>query len=750
MPMRIPTPLLTLAVIAGMLGLPHTTAAAQSSSTPGTVASSNPRAVGETHAGLSVTAVPAASGVLRPGEDLTVSITLSNRSSAAVPAATAAISLDRSAVSDRAELAEWFAPDAVTEGEETDDKLGDPVATVATPQLLAGESVALPPVVLPAAALGFDPAARFGAHRLEVSVSTGDGRLGRAKSSVVADPGTGFEATPLTIAMPLAIPASSVGLIPADLLAIYTDVDGLLSLQLDQAFARPGVAIGIDPRIIASIRILGDSAPESATAWLRRLELAPNETFPLAYADTDVAATSQSNAVVLAPIGFAIDAALFPPETPAEQDEQQGQNEEAPEPTGPAQPDVGSPSPSTPPVDPDVPTDDTLLDWDYTRTGIVWPRDSTVVRSDLGVFAAAGYDTTIVASANSTPTESDSDDSSARTPGAATTVDGNAVLTSDSMLSTRLREAVRASTDLDWESAMARLSATLATLAAEPAGEARIELATLDRNSPLGGFQLARTLAAVDALPWSIPAELGGAIAQPPVAASILDSPVAVDRIARLQSLMASEAAAAQFATVLADPTLVTGERRLSLLALASQSWTVDETGWPTASDEYLARTNEITTSVQVADGSTFQLLATNGELPIPISNSLPYPVTVFVTVRPERAILAVRQSPVEITIEADSQSRALVPVESIANGEVTVTITLTSAAGVPISQPTLAEINVQAGWETAVTAVLFVLVIVVFVLGIIRTIRRRRRARRAPDAAAAAVGANAVGSDHE
>ena len=86
----------------------------------------------------------------------------------------------------------------------------------------------------------------------------------------------------LAIAGPLTVPASSIGLIDADALEAYTRPLGLLTQQLDAVFGRQ-VAIGVDPMIIASIRALGTTAPESALVWLQRLEDAPNQIFPLAY-----------------------------------------------------------------------------------------------------------------------------------------------------------------------------------------------------------------------------------------------------------------------------------------------------------------------------------------------------------------------------------------------------------------------------------------------------------------------------------
>ena len=140
-------------------------------------------------------------------------------------------------------------------------------------------------------------------------VGLGLAGLGVGSAVAVDDPTT----VTVAIAVPLVVPASAEEFLTAELLEQYTAEQGILTRELDAVFGRP-VAIGIDPRIIASIRLLGSSAPASAVAWLQRLESAPNQTFPLGYADADVTLQTQAgSATVLAPetFDFAIDPALF-------------------------------------------------------------------------------------------------------------------------------------------------------------------------------------------------------------------------------------------------------------------------------------------------------------------------------------------------------------------------------------------------------------------------------------------------------
>ena len=255
-------------------------------------------------------------------------------------------------------------------------------------------------------------------------------------------------------------------------------------------------------------------------------------------------------------------------------------------------------------------------------------------------------------------------------------------------------------------------------------------VASLTRDIAAGSFRLGQTLDAINGNPWSSGSTLTFALAATPDTATLLDTPVASDRLDQLRSLLAAESQAAAFATILIDPTLITGERRLALLALSSQTWAATDADWAAASAAYLARSSEISSSVQVDTTGTITVLADNGDLPISISNVLDVPVTVYVTVTSARLLLSVRETLVPVTIEANSQKRASIPVQSIANGQVTIAITLTSASGVAVGQTAFAEVTVSAGWETAATTVLAVLVGIVFIAGIVRTVRRRRRGR--------------------
>lgn len=665
-----------------------------------------------------LTFAPAANGVLSPGQDLVIAGTIANPTTTAISAGSAAIVLNRTAVRTRSELSSWLAPAATSSG----DSLGTAVFTAATPEVPAGRTVPMQ-FIVPAASIDFgSQGSAWGARTLAVRVTAGGAEVGQARSSIVWNPGTGVQSTRLAIVIPLSVPQSSDALIPSDLLAGYTADGGLLSRQLDAVFDQPGITIAIDPRVLASIRILGDSTPPSAAAWLRRLEAASNDTFALSYADSDLAAASQARATrLLAPTSFPVDSRLFPG---------------APTATPTDQPTVSpSPAPTGGTTVAPLPDLASLQAFDYTVPAVAWPASDSVVERDLDSFETGGLTTTILGSGNVGYGDLDF------TPNSAALVGKHRALVSDDALSARLNGAVQASTPAQWEKAMSELSSTIAVISLERPTAARTLLATLDRSRPGADGRLVQTLAALAAMPWAASSSLreadaafGSGSAVIPATANLTAKPESADRIATVTALLAAEATAGSFSSVLTDPTQITGERRLSLLALLSNSWAGDET-WAAETKKYLAKSNRyVTKSVTIARSSATVFTSRNSPLPITVTNELPWPVTVYVTVRSPSNIITIDNDRVELVVEAQSQAKTTVPVTSNANGPVTLTVSLSSATNVQISTPTTIDVDVQAQWETAFTAVVAVLVFGVFGFGIYRTVARRRRAKRAPD----------------
>ena len=645
-----------------------------------------------------------ANGIVGPGADLVISGTITNGTTNDIPAGTATVSLDRSVTTSRSTLGDWLA-DAPLDASE----LGTVVASTPTPLVRAGftegVSVRVPAAVL---ALG----TRYGVRKIAVRVEANGVAIGQSRSTIVFNPGGEVSPLPLAIATPLTVPAGEPGLLSATTLSQYTAPGGLLTTQLNQALSRR-VALGVDPRIIASITILGTSAPATATAWLDRLTAAENDTFALSYADSDLAVQSQAHAQrVLAPTSFAIDPALFPGYTPA------------PTETPTTSP---TPNPTATPA-PTLPTSGDLTAFDYRIPGVAWPADDTVTATDLDFFAASDLGTSILDSANvSYPGDP-------RAPGSAVTIGEHSAAVSDAQLSALLRTAVTAS-DAAWPNAMANLSAAISIAGSDHAAATGPLLATLARTSPASVGKLGQTLDALTTLPWFSAAALHDIVGSGArTAVSVVAKPEADVRVDTVAKMLAAETAVGNFSSALDDPTVLTGPERLSLLAALSTGWLSQPEEWTAAATKYLKSSDKTVKSVRIADTGSQVFVSNNVNLNVSVTNELAVPVTVYVSVVSPNGAITVENPRVELRVEANSQSKALVPVKALANGDVTVRASLSSATNSPIGSVKFIDVDVQAGWETAATLVVVIGIVAVFGFGIYRNIAKRRKKKRNPD----------------
>ena len=507
----------------------------------------------------------------------------------------------------------------------------------------------------------------------------------------------------LAIVVPIVVPSNTTGLVSADTLALYTAPLGLLSRQLDAIIDRP-VTIAIDPMIIVSIRVLGSAAPPSATAWLERVARATNESLALPYANSDLTlATQAGSASVLGPerFEFAIDPALFAAPT----DE------------------TGTPTPTPTPtpgvvVIPKLPTSDELVQWPYTFPNLGWPRANSVIADDLEPLKRS-FDSVILASENV---------SIAAGSASVAAVGGIRAIVADGAVSTTLASATAAASNDSWLDALAQL-----TSATERAGlgqsDSPVVVATLDPLTALGGTRLAETLSVLSSTQGVVLVPLSTVVTGSRVEATLVDQPQPAARVATMRSLLEARDAERDFASILEFPEVLTAPRSLEVTALSSSSWLATTTGLAVATQNFLDESSQIVSSVQVVQSSSFNLLADNATLPIVVSNDLDFEVTVYITVRPRTALLAVGDSRVEVLVEPNAQAKGQVPVTAISNGTVRAIVTLSSQSDVAIGAPTVAKINVQAGWETPIVVVGAGLVIAIFALGIVRTVLRRRNA---------------------
>jgi len=673
---------------------------------------------------VTMTVAPDTLGIPADNAELPLTVTIANDSSAAIDAGLIDVVVNRTPLDEPEVLTGWLtnAVDSITAPTSVDQSESGAIA--------AGETRIFSLGITPEE-LGFT---EEGVYALGVQLTVGDSveSIDAANPVAAAHTAVSWQSTsenPLRVAVvaPLALPASATGLLDAATLTQYTDVDGILTAQLDAMIGRP-VLIGIDPRIIASIRLLGDSAPQSVLEWLDRLSTVPNATFPLAWADADLTAALQAGAATpLTPTSFdfAINPDLFDTATAA--------------PTGAPLP-GGEPDPEN--VSPPLPTSTDLTQWNYTYPNLSWPAADSVTAADLAILDAAGANPTLLSSDNATvaaPASSSSAASTATASGVLASVGDSTVAVADSRLSTLLQDAVTAETTAAWNSAMAELSATVAIDSIGNGETPPLAVATLGRSWPSEEFRLEQTLAELYGLPWATSANMSTVFDSGLAGDSSLPSAEIVDaapddtHLDTVRGLLEAEAAEDRFAMVVADPLALTADRRLSLLSLLSNAWQGDDEGWSTAAAAYLDESEVIRSSVQILPSSVYQVGSDSADLPFTVKNDLAQTVTVYINVRASNIGLTVDQSAVELVIEPESSRRALFPVEGLSNGKVMLTVSITDRMGQPVGTPTQVELNVHAGWETAGTLGFGAVVLVIFGAGIVRTIRKRRKASRTP-----------------
>ncbi|PPF29524.1 hypothetical protein C5C18_02195 [Rathayibacter tritici] len=652
---------------------------------------------------VTTTAGAGQDGVLRPGGDLQLSIAVRNDTTEAIDTADVTVALSYATLDTRAELHDWLDAEA--------DNDTDPVQAGAQLRL-APSSTAEVGLTVPVDQIPFSKdRTALGTHAVLVTVTGPGGVVSTARTAVeLADEAAPERETGVSVLVPLTVPDTADGLLSAETLADDTNSTGTLTRQLDEVIGK-GVTIGVDPRILASIRILGRSAPKSALDWLDRLQTAPNERFALPYADADVSAQAQAGlATLLSPVSFeyAIDNKRFAA----------APGTATPAPTTAA--DAGQPAEDLPAR----PSAESLVasDWSTSLGNVAWPDEGTLRGSDLDVYAASGVNRTIVASDGLLLPQD-------VTTTARASVGASDLVVADSRLTDAFNAAATATDDTEWRARVSVIATDLAEVQEE--GEAPSVVLTLGRDSALSAERLSETLDAIDSLPWSRATTLSSALAVPATqGASVVDSPESTLRVNQVRGLLGSGSRVEAFSSVLQKPELLTGKSRNDVLALLSVGWRGDGSAWRDAVTT--AREQADTTLSLVSIDATDSILqvSRDSSIPVYVRNQLPWPVAVRIQASTSNAVLDIDEGAIETTaIDARSQGRVLIPVKArVGNGETSLGLQLTSSDGAPIGTATGMTTSVRADWETVGTLVIGIVLVIVFGLGIIRNILRRRR----------------------
>lgn len=644
---------------------------------------------GEEPASVGLTLAPTNSGVVGPGDELVLSVTAANPGDAGLAAGDVGIELGGTRLATEAALDRWLEGGSARG---TFDEVASADVDDVAPQAESSLTV-----TVDEAEGGFDDLTA-GVYPIRARYVTGAETV-TARSVVVVPRSTAASAS-VAVIVPITAGPLTTGLIGAESLAELTGPEGALRAQLDAVTATPAI-LAIDPAIVASIRVLGSSAPAEAITWLDELDDLPNDRFALQFGDADLAA--QVGADLRAPMGvdsFApyLDAADF-------------------------QPDPGvapTPSPAATPEPVELPTAAELLDVDATRDAVFWPATGTA-----GAEVAMALDAT--ASTSDAPL---------------TLLPTSVVRSGDAGIRATADEAdlllydARASADLAAASTAERTDERLATLATftaratfRPASEPL--LVTVDRAQGRSSAALRDAILTATGLPGRSPVGLDAAAAADASPVTLHSVEADAARTAAISSFRDAQPALAQVATTLSDPDLLAANERATELQLLGNAWLSQPEQWAEAIVAHDQRVAAWSDGVAIVPGSDIYLAGSRAPLFFTVRNDLPWPATVDLLSEPTDARIVV-QSVTRVEVGAEQTARVEVPVEAlVATGESSLDLQLRTPTGVLLGEQRNVAVSVQAEWESVAVVSLSVLVTALVVLGIVRTVLRRRRLRR-------------------
>ncbi|RKS90242.1 hypothetical protein DEU37_1567 [Microbacterium sp. AG790] len=646
---------------------------------------------------LSVAVAPAGNGVVTTTV-VSVAVAVSNTGDAAAASGTVSIALSRSPLTTSAELTAWL--DARTPADTAVASV--PVTAVAA----RGTATATAAVDL--GALG---ALAPGVYPLSAAYSSSStGAQPLVAHSVLTVPDAASAGSGVGVVVPITAPPTTTGLLTADDLKALTADDGALRTQLNAVTGTPAI-LAVDPAIPAAIRVLGSAAPASARQWLADLLALPNSRFALQFGDADLA--TQVAAGLPSPLSVS---SLDP--------FMSARNFTS---TAAAAGAGASPTATPAPDGRTLPTLAQLLDIGAARADVFWPATGSATAAVVSALKSAAPSTD---AADPAPITLVGTDALTGAVGARADAAGAGILAYDDGASSALRTASLASDPVHQGAGLAAASA-YASLATRGAAASAPLLVVVDRATGRSATGLRAAITAASSLagrtPWDLDALLAAPAASVSVTGGTADDPTRVDA---LRDLLDQETRVAAFATVLADPTLLTAPDRAEILQLMGNVWRAAPDQFATALSEHRDATTTTLGSVAIVPPSDITLLASSAPLTFSVRNDLPWPVTLTLSATPNDPRLIVQKS-ADVSAGAAQSTRVQVPVQArVGSGESTLDLQLRSSAGVEIGPRVRVAISVRAEWESVGIVVMSVLIGVMLVLGIVRTARKMRRRR--------------------
>jgi putative peptidoglycan lipid II flippase len=360
---------------------------------------------------------------------------------------------------------------------------------------------------------------------------------------------------------------------------------------------------------------------------------------------------------------------------------------------------------------------------------LVWPMTNRIDSATASLSTIPGRRLVVSSSAVAGTTSDGTPPVHARLPmpnGAAE------ALITDDVLSTTLADTGGPAPIL----ATQRLLAETAAITATHPTESPVVLATVPRDWAPDTVGVLSSLATLRAAPWLQLDRAGVALKQPAVtsgrlrlvSATTLPSTrlpdVHVQIIDRQLHLLRdfSPALNTEGQQILLRPV------RRSALEMLSTAWISRQKGVGPARSILTTEVNNIYQGVTVIAGSSANLLARSGQLPITVDNKLQVPVTVILRLHPTSGRVVVKR-PVRVDLEPFKSQTVRAQLAAVANGEVQIESVLTTPVdgGTVIGTASPITVRVHYDWENRGLLWVAGLLGLLLVGGLVRSVRRGR-----------------------
>ncbi|CAL8968243.1 hypothetical protein CELL_00204 [Cellulomonas sp. T2.31MG-18] len=658
--------------------------------------------------------------VLRPGDDLTVSVTLRNTGSAAIADPTVALRINRLRPTTRAELSSWI--------DRSSGVVGFRLTTVHPGPLAPGAPLNVD-LTVPASAIGLtNVSSGWGPRGLSVDVTDDGGdRAGTARTFALWLPDGTVPQARVSVLLPLTGPArtptvagganagatpgptgtstsgATAGATPqpspsgtastpgsaavapsaAEQAALerLTTAGGRLRAVLDLARSSPDLGLAVDPALVADAQVSG----AHARAWASDLgtALSGRETFALPWSDPDLATVAHGNGADLLRTAQQLSS------------------------------DVG-------------------IGGQTARTDVLWAGPGAVDTSTLGLARTVDAAAVVVGPQSLQSVGGVATTARADVKTAAGTV---TALVPDDVLTSLLTDPESVEPGSTAATAVQRTLAELALLTRTGSSEPRDVLVAPSRDWSPDPTTAQAVLAALSSSPWSRLEPVSTALGNPDDRSkrtSLPASASAPDELApaTVQALATARATTRAFASITQEPdTLLAGVDDEALTPL-SVAWRSSPGDRDALAARLVQAIDDRRSGLSLAPVSNLNVISASVPYRFAVRNGLPVPVTVRVAVHPRKSCLGAATSDA-VTVSAGAEASVPVVLHAAANCEVIVDAQVTDLAGQPVGTGAQFTARVAPTVENVGTAVVGALLAIGLVLGIVRTVRRGQSARR-------------------